>query len=82
MDSGSDKARNDRRAKRLLDAISRCLASSLRDGVQASCDIHVSDRTGRLIARRGFSTGWDDPGEIVVSQEPPASGQAPVAGET
>ena len=52
MDSGSDEAGDERRAQRLLNAVQGLLEGSLRDGLSATCDIHVSDRAGWLSARQ------------------------------
>jgi hypothetical protein len=81
MDSGSDEAGDERRAKRLLDAVQGLLEGSLRDGLSATCDLHVSDRAGRLVARRRVSVSGDYPREIVVCEKPAASGQASATGE-
>lgn len=81
MDSGSNKARDDGATERLFDAISSLLEISLRHGIQATCDVHVSDGTGGVFERRRFSARRDNTGKIVVCQKPTASGQASIAGE-
>lgn len=81
MDSRSNQARDNRRAERVFNALSRLLQSSVCDGLSTTCDVHISDRAGRELARRRLASGGINSGEIMVSEKPTASGQAPVAGE-
>lgn len=81
MDSRSYPARDHGAAQRLLDALSRVLASSLCDGLSATCDVHIGDRTGREFARCRISARGLDAWEILVGQEPAACQSSPVAGE-
>jgi hypothetical protein len=80
MDSRSNKARDDGATERLFDAISSLLEISLRHGIQATCDIHVSDRTGGVFERRRISARRNSSGEIVVMQKPSPCGSAPDTG--
>lgn len=82
MDSGSDKTGNKPAAKRLLKTLSCVLASGGINGLQTTCDIHVRDGAGKLVARRRLQAYWDYTGTFVVSEVSPARGQAPAASET
>ena len=81
MDSGSDKVSDYGRAKQLLNAIQGLLACGISDGLQATGDIYISDRAGFELARCRISIGWDDAGQVVVSQITPESGPSPATGK-
>ena len=70
MDSGSNAIGDKGAAQRLFDAVSGLLESSLGDGLQATCDVYVSDRAGKFIAGRGLHLYRNDAGEIVVREIP------------
>ena len=70
MDSGSDETGNNRAAQRLFNAVSGVLESSLGDGLQATCDVYISDRNGRFIAGCGLHLYRNDAGEVVVREIP------------
>lgn len=82
MDSRSNEDGDHWAAQRLFDAVQSVLEDCVGNGVSATCDIYLSDRTGQFLARRRFQTCWDNPWQVVVSQEPPESGQAPTTGKT
>ena len=82
MDSGSNKASYPRgHTERLLKAISRLLADSLDDGLQATCHIHISDGAGRELAWRRVQVSRNNAGKIVECEIQAASGQAPATGK-
>lgn len=83
MDSRSDQTSYPRgHAKRLLETLSRVLADSLDHGLQATCDLHISYRNGRELARCRVSVSRDNAGEVVEREVQAASGQAPATGKT
>jgi hypothetical protein len=66
MDSRSDKARDQRYWKRVLKTISSMLECLCGDGLQATCDIYVSDRDGKFLEGRRFQAHRDSAGALVV----------------
>lgn len=79
MDSRSYPPRDNRAAQRLLDALSSVLARMCGDGLQATCDVYICNGTGRQFARCRISALGNDTWQILVGQEPAASGSPPVA---
>lgn len=81
MDSRSYPPRDNGAAQRLLDALSSVLARMCGDGLQATCDVYICNGAGRQFARCRISALGHDTWQILVGQEPAASGSTPAAGQ-